>query len=71
MRLLIFRTNIENIYKIRELEQQFSSSPGISSWTIDVEDIDKVLKVHTKNSSSQAEVQSIVHNCGFLCEELS
>ncbi|MBL4706937.1 MAG: hypothetical protein JKY48_00660 [Flavobacteriales bacterium] len=70
MELLIFKTNIESERKIRKLERKFSSFSNIKSWTIDVDDIDRVLKVRVERASNQFEVKSLVNNCGFICEEL-
>lgn len=70
MELLIFRTNIENQLRVKKLEKSFSRFANIKSWTVDVEDVDKVLKVHIDPPLSQVEVQNLVNNCGFVCEEL-
>lgn len=70
MELLIFKTNIENAQKMRKLGMNFSRLPQIRSWTLDAEDIDKVLKVRIDQPLGQWEVQSIVTSLGFVCEAL-
>lgn len=70
MELLIFKTDIENEKTMHKLGMHFSSLSKIRSWTLDIEDADKVLKVHIHEALDLAEVQSLVKSYGFACEEL-
>ncbi len=46
------------------------SHPFITRWTIDTEDIDKVLKVETKGNLSENNMINLLKSSGFDCEVL-
>jgi hypothetical protein len=43
---------------------------SISRWNIDLEDIDKVLRIES-NDIELTEIVQLIHNAGFQCEELA
>lgn len=67
MEILVFKTNIPEIKPV--VEQHLRQHEGISQWSIDFGDRDKVLRVEAHNVQPVAIVQSITA-AGFECEEL-
>lgn len=70
MKLLIFKTNIENRMKARKINSLFAYSPNIFEWSIDMEDIDNVLRIEADDRSSEREIIEMVSTCGLQCEAL-
>ena len=70
MKLLIFKTNIQSSRHVHELEHVFNEHTSIVKWYIDLEDIDKVLKIKGFESLTETEVQLLLSTKGFNCEPL-
>lgn len=70
MKLLIFKTNIENRLKAKRVSSIFAYSPKIFDWSIDLEDIDKVLRIEADDQSSEREIIEMLATCGLQCETL-
>lgn len=70
MKLLIFKTNIGSRLKANKLNSIFAYSPKILEWSIDMEDIDNVLRVEADDRSSEHEIIEMVSTCGLQCETL-
>jgi len=69
MTILIFKTNIrfkKDVAKVAACLQQYS---GIVRWNVDLEDIDKVLRIETYAATSKSIITSI-KQCGYECDEL-
>jgi hypothetical protein len=66
---MVFKTNIKN--EIDRLNLMFSldSDPEIDTWSLDIEDVDHVLRV-ASISKTPNDVQSIVRKLGYECAEL-
>ncbi len=71
MKLLIFKTDIQTEQKVAAVQLLFNSHAEILDWTIDLEDIDKVLRIEAAENICEEEVISLVENQGFLCDYLS
>lgn len=71
MNLLIFKTDVNTKENARYLYPVLNEHPAITSWSVDFEDIDKVLRIETTGSLSENEVISIMANSGFKCEVLT
>ena len=67
--ILVFKTNIKFKKDFKKIEPILNGNPFITSWNIDKNDIDKVLRIVTTNINS-AELINIVKEEGYLCEEL-
>ncbi|MCR9173565.1 MAG: hypothetical protein NXI10_13775 [bacterium] len=65
----IFRTVAPNDDCISQLSEVMSEHPEISRWHLDLEDIDKVLKVET-DSLSEASIISLARDSNIVCESL-
>lgn len=44
--------------------------PMIYDWSIDLEDIDKVLRIEAEQTLVEKEVIDLIQDCGYVCEEL-
>ncbi len=70
MDLFIFKTNLNSDYKIFRLRKALSDRTLIKKWSVDLEDVDKVLKVIVNKGIEQLEVIAMLENQGIHCEEL-
>jgi hypothetical protein len=67
--LFIFKTNLTHSKEYQLLQHVFSTHQEIKQWNMDLEDIDKVLRVCTTNLSMY-DIQNMVQSIGLFCEEL-
>ena len=70
MRLFILKTNIRNKKQVNQLKPVFESYAQIRRWTIDMHDIDRVLKVETSEDIEKEEMIQMILDQGINCEEL-
>jgi DNA replicative helicase MCM subunit Mcm2 (Cdc46/Mcm family) len=69
MHILIFKTNIETEQAYDEVGSLLSAHSSVINWSLDKEDIDKVLRIEsTVNNSS--DIILTISKAGFICEEL-
>ncbi|WP_179005767.1 hypothetical protein [Winogradskyella forsetii] len=66
----IFKTNIETMLDLDMLQLFFNANRNIIEWSVDLEDIDKVLRVDSRKNLSQIDIINQVKLMGFSCEEL-
>ena len=60
VRIHILKTNIETKQAVNTLKLLFNTHPGIIKWSLDLEDIDTVLRVESsKNISKEKLIESI------------
>ncbi len=69
MKLYIFKTNIQSAEKANNISHIFKH-PLIKRWTIDTEDIDKVLKVETAKQLPESFIINEIQERGYACELL-
>lgn len=70
MNILIFRTDISTQKEVKRVKPLFNERSNISQWSIDLEDIDNVLRLEVSDDVKEEDIISLVETCGFLCEEL-
>ena len=70
MKLVILKTNIQTKQNAGILNSVFHSYTQITDWSIDTEDVDKVLRIEIKNNLDQNEIIRLIKTTGFFCEEL-
>ena len=68
MEILVFRTNILEKSDIEQVRQYFGDH-DILNWHVDIEDIDKVLRVEAK-SNITVKIENLVKRAGYWCTEL-
>ena len=70
MKILIFRTDIKTKKKFKAIKPLFNKHPNISNWSIDIEDIDNVLRIEATESLIESDIISLTKTQGFYCEIL-
>ncbi len=70
MQILVFKTNLSDSKKISDIESGLDIHPEIIQWNIDLHDIDNVLRVVSKKIKA-TEVEQMLLNAGYYCEELN
>ena len=70
MKLVILRTDITTKKKVKKIKPLLNSHPLILNWSIDIEDIDNVLRIEASNDLHQTEVQTLIQREGFSCGDL-
>ena len=70
MKLFILKTDIRNKRQLNQVRPIFQKSNHISRWSIDLDDVDKVLKVETKADAHEAEMIELLRSQGINCEAL-
>ena len=65
--ILLFRTDIQQLSD--ELQSLLNAHHSVQRWSVDTEDVDRVLKIVGEDISSEQIVGS-VQSLGHFCEEL-
>ncbi|WP_024771443.1 hypothetical protein [Aquimarina macrocephali] len=71
MELLIFRTDIKSKKKVKSLKPVLNNHSDIIKWSIDLEDIDNVLRIEATTNLSEVDVIDLVQIQGFFIKTLS
>lgn len=69
MDILIFKTDIANRWHKSMAQKLLNNLEGILRWTVDVEDIDHVLRVEAVNLPPR-HVELVLAMGGYYCEEM-
>jgi len=67
--ILVFKTNLTDTRRISDVESLLDIHPHIIQWNVDLDDCDKVLRVVSRHIAPQ-EVEALLLNAGYYCEEL-
>lgn len=67
--ILVFRTDIGTAEDIAAIAQVLDRQKGIHRWTVDTEDIDKVLRVEADGICME-EITTLITETGYYCCEL-
>ncbi|MDF7820467.1 hypothetical protein P1X15_22785 [Runella sp. MFBS21] len=68
--ILIFKTDIKTEAHKHSIGLVLDAVADIRRWTVDCEDCDCVLRIETTQLIS-TQIQELVSNAGFICEELT
>jgi len=68
--LFIFKTDIEELCPNCEVYKALNKHAGVQQWSIDTDDVDRVLRIESGKLSSE-EIISIVNSLGHECQELN
>ncbi|AUP78090.1 hypothetical protein [Flavivirga eckloniae] len=71
MHLLIFKTNIESKKKVKSLNPVLNKHSDILDWTIDLEDIDNVLRIEATSNITESDIIDMVSMRGFTIKTLT
>jgi hypothetical protein len=69
MDIHVFKTSINSMELMIELEKKINSTQSIISWSVDIEDIDNVLFIKSNNLKEQNIIET-VESEGFRREPL-
>lgn len=69
MTALIFKTDINSVENFNHIKSILFRIPNIYECTIDLEDVDKVLRIIAEGLTTR-DVEKKVNNLGFFCKEL-
>mgnify|MGYP003410258662 FL=1 len=67
--VLVFKTNLTDAKRISDIESLLDIHPHIVQWNVDLDDCDNILRIVSRNIAAQ-EVENILLNAGYYCEEL-
>jgi hypothetical protein len=70
MEILVFKTNLRYQRDLQLIGDLISEERRISKWNVDRMDIDKVLRIESKDLHP-AEVITLIQAAGYQCEELT
>ncbi len=71
MNLLIFRTDIKTKKKVKAMRPLFNNHPSITNWSIDIADIDNVLRIEADDDLKENDIIRLIKTSGFYCEVLA
>jgi hypothetical protein len=69
MQILVFKTNLTDANRISDVETSLDIHPNIIGWNVDLNDSDNILRIVSNNIAAE-EVESMLLNAGYYCEEL-
>ena len=70
MQLLIYKTNINTPQKVASIQELFEETKGIFKLTVDLEDVDNVLRIEASDLIKEEELLNQVTKKGFMCSDL-
>ncbi len=70
MGILVLKTDIQDTGDLGLIRPVLNDHPDIRTWTVDTEDIDKVLRIEANESLSIEAVIQLVRELPIHCEEL-
>ncbi|MBJ2174528.1 hypothetical protein JBL43_09785 [Aureibaculum sp. A20] len=70
MELLIFKTDIKSRKKVKSLRPIFKKHSDILQWSVDLEDIDNVLRIEATDNLTENEIIDLVQLNGFYIKTL-
>ena len=69
MQILVFKTNLTDGKHIEAIGSSLNMHPDIYKWNVDREDCDNILRIEANNIAGK-EVEELLGNAGYFCEEL-
>ncbi|MEO6731883.1 MAG: copper chaperone [Ferruginibacter sp.] len=69
MEILVFKTNLTDAGRISDMEPSLDMHPNIFKWNVDLHDHDNILRIMA-NDIEPTEVENMLLNAGYYCEEL-
>jgi len=69
MQILVFKTNLTDSRRISDIATSLTYHPNIIGWNVDLNDCDNILRIVSNNIAAK-EVESLLLNAGYYCEEL-
>jgi hypothetical protein len=70
MEILVFKTNIHRPTDIERVGNIFRNNNDILKWTVDTEDVDKVLRIEATDNITAGNLVAVLGNAGYNCSML-
>lgn len=70
MKLFIYGTDIDTEYKVKSIHNLFYEDTNIIDISIDIEDVDNVLRIEATDYVEENDIINKVEKKGFHCVEL-
>lgn len=70
IRVHIFKTNIKTASDVNVIKNLLDLNPKVSRFSIDLEDVDKVLRIESSKKLSEKDLIEEVKSKGFMCGKL-
>lgn len=70
MELFILKTEIKNRAGLKSISPILNQHPEVNRWTIDLEDIDKVLRIEASEEAKEIEILDLLNTSGIKCDTL-
>lgn len=67
MKLFIYGTNIDTEHKVKSIHKLFNQDDNIINVSIDLEDVDNVLRIETTDFINEDDIVTKVKKDGFNC----
>lgn len=67
--ILVFKTNIRLKKDLAIIEKILKKNSLILHWSLDRDDIDKILRIESKSKNS-TQIIAAINKAGYFCEEL-
>jgi hypothetical protein len=68
-KIIVFKTNINTETDKLRVKDALGENTFIEDWSVDLEDVDKVLRVVSEHLTV-AEITELINQSGFVCLEL-
>ena len=68
-RVFIYKTDIDTREDVAQLEPILNQCPNIVRWSVDTDDVDKVLRIESTADNADEPVRGVT-TAGYRCEEL-
>jgi hypothetical protein len=69
-KIIVLKTNISNIQMLLRIASALNALTGIKKWTIDIEDIDNVLRVECSDELQEKDIKKLIQLKGFTADAL-
>ena len=70
MEILVFKTDVRSKKRVNAIAPHLQKMKGIVKWNVDLQDVDKVLRIECASIMPDA-IEKILQHAGYFCEELS
>ena len=67
MNVLVFKTDLQTRKRVNAIGSLFDEHPGIQIWSVDVEDVDNVLRIEAEDNLLESDIIRLTQPCVFNC----
>jgi hypothetical protein len=68
--IIVLKTDVQTSDEIERIAPIFNLHHSITKWTIDIEDIDNVLRIECSDNTSEEQMIGLLNSYGVGCREL-